>query len=57
MWPKHGDEIEVYRNGVLIAEGFVNYMDDSVISVTGKQLSMYRLKCSDLSSGLEECTG
>ena len=54
MWPQQGDEIEVYRDGVLIAEGYVNYMDDHVISVTGKRLSMYRLKCSELSSGLDD---
>jgi hypothetical protein len=56
MWPKTGEDIEVYRNGSLIAAGYVNYVDDHVVSITGRSLAMSRLTCSDLLRGLEDRT-
>lgn len=54
MWPKTGENIEVYRNGNLIAAGYVNYIDEQVVSITGRSLAMSRLMCSDLLRGLED---
>jgi hypothetical protein len=33
MWPKQGEEIAIYRNGALLTEGRVNYVDEWSVSV------------------------
>lgn len=52
MWPKQGEEIEVYKDGVLIAAGQVTYMDETSVSIRDASLAMYRLACQELENGI-----
>lgn len=53
MWPKPGEDIEVYKDGVLIAAGQVTFMDDANVSIRDATLAMYRLACSELENGIK----
>lgn len=53
MWPKMGEEIAVYKDGALIAEGEVTYMDERSVSILGPRSDIFKLDCSELLRGIE----
>lgn len=56
MWPKQGEEIAIYKNGALLTEGRVNYVDEWSVSVITPRFDLFRMDAAELMRGIDDKT-
>jgi hypothetical protein len=54
MWPKHGDEVTIVRNGRELVTGHVIYTGDDSITVFSREATTVTLKNEELSRGIDD---
>lgn len=54
MWPKRGEDVAVYRDGQLIVEGHVTFVDEHTVSIMGERSVIVRLPANELLQGIQE---
>jgi hypothetical protein len=54
MWPKKDDQVAIYQNGKLVAEGHVILSNEREITVFGKNASAVNFTASELSRGIDD---
>ncbi len=53
MWPHKDDEVEIYRDGQMIADGHVIYSTEHEITVFGKNAKPVSLSGQELQFGIQ----
>lgn len=54
MWPKKGEDIAIYKNGALVAEGKVNNVDEWSVSVITRRFDLFRMDAAELLRGIDD---
>jgi hypothetical protein len=54
MWPKHGDEVTIVRNGRELVSGHVIYTGDDSITVFSRDAKTVTLRNDELSQGIDD---
>ncbi len=53
MWPRKGEELAIYENGVLLIDGHVIHADDRSITVLGRNSQTVTVTSQKLSTGID----
>lgn len=56
MWPRVGEDVIIYRDGVVIAEGHVIYSGSDVVTILGSKAITVTLNARDLQHGIDART-
>jgi hypothetical protein len=54
MWPRKGDEVQIYKSGEMLIEGHVIHGDDRSITILGRNSATLTLNTAELSRGIDD---
>lgn len=53
MWPRVGEDVTIYRDGAVIAEGHVIYSGADVVTILGSKAITVTLNVRELQQGID----